>query len=192
MQAVAAAQILTQWQLFIINNRTMAEKSEYYIFAGYVETLPAFMGNDGPTNDPCGAALFTREQVKDRAAWGGEESIEEHMDGMEALAVHRDMLLQFMATIFGEEPRFFVCSPKHSGNQSVWTFWRANGAGYTDDLQQAGEYTGTELRDSWPIWGELWPNRETVYSDVEATENFAIPARRVSELGMVVQSVRRW
>lgn len=43
------------------------------------------------------------------------------------------------------EREFYVISLKHSGRREMFLFWRANDAGYTSDLDQAGRYTEEQI-----------------------------------------------
>lgn len=89
-----------------------------------------------------------------------------------------------------KEELYYIVSPKHSDRGAVWTLWRPNSAGYTDDLGQAGLYRRGDVSKDYPVWGETeYTPNELKYG--KEVDNFIVPARLAQQVGKVVQCIRR-
>ncbi len=82
-----------------------------------------------------------------RVVWGAEALIREVCDPDESCLEYKPELKKLIPPTKNErgETLFYVLSYKHSKENQL-AFWRANDAGYTDDIIQAGTYTGKQIR----------------------------------------------
>lgn len=93
------------------------------------------------------------------------------------------------------EQEYILVSLKHTDIEYLpveFVMWKDNYAGYTSDLNKAGRYTLSEMREHWkglPSWLEF-PKGNVSWGDLNnsKSDTLAIPVDQLEKFGFVAKT----